>query len=76
MTGLFPFEDATSEMAVVERILEGQLPSLADFTVFSHDLGSLMEMCWKNNPLERPTADYCQNFLEMVRGLDYRLEHN
>lgn len=70
MTESLPFEDVTSDVVVVERVLEGKLPSLADSDqlLFIHELCSLMSMCWKIQPTDRPTADSCLKSIEkMVR---------
>lgn len=70
MTDALPFEDVASDIVVVERVLEGKLPSLADHAhlLLIHELCSLMNMCWRINPTERPTADSCRRTIEkMVR---------
>ncbi|KAG9033334.1 hypothetical protein FS837_002493, partial [Tulasnella sp. UAMH 9824] len=68
MTESLPFEDAASEIAVVERVLEGQLPSLTDNAHLSliHELCSLMNMCWEVKPSQRPTADSCRRSIEKM----------
>ncbi|KIO19786.1 hypothetical protein M407DRAFT_30576 [Tulasnella calospora MUT 4182] len=68
MTNSIPFQDASSDMIVVERVLEGNLPSLADNThlTFIHELCTLMNMCWKGNPTERPTADSCRQTIKQM----------
>ncbi|KIO18851.1 hypothetical protein M407DRAFT_83509 [Tulasnella calospora MUT 4182] len=70
MTESLPFEDVTSDIVVVERVLGGKLPSLIDNAHLSliHELCSLMNMCWKSNPTERPTAISCRESMkQMVR---------
>lgn len=77
MTNSLPFEDASSELAVVERVLEGRLPSLADYVDLSviDELCSLMNQCWSFAPTGRPTAGYCQKSVnQMVR--EPRLKHD
>lgn len=65
MTNSLPFHDASTDIAIVKRVLRGDLPSLAENADLSlmHELCSLMTMCWSINPTERPTADYCGNFI-------------
>ncbi|KIO17062.1 hypothetical protein M407DRAFT_85323 [Tulasnella calospora MUT 4182] len=73
MTNSIPFQDASSDVVVVERVLKGNLPSLADNShlTFVHELCTLMNMCWKGNPAERPTADSCRQIIKkMVSELD------
>lgn len=70
MTGSLPFEDAASEVAVVECVLEGKLPSLTDNAHLSliDELCSLMNKCWEVQPSQRPTADFCRTSIQkMVR---------
>ncbi|KAG9041720.1 hypothetical protein FS837_011835 [Tulasnella sp. UAMH 9824] len=76
MTGSLPFEDAASEMAVVERVIEGKLPSLTDnaHLLFIHELCSLMNMCWNIRPTSRPTADICRRSIEKMPMLAPEME--
>ncbi|KIO18800.1 hypothetical protein M407DRAFT_52511, partial [Tulasnella calospora MUT 4182] len=70
VTNSLPFQDVTSDISVVERVLGGELPSLGDnaHLALIHELCSLMTMCWKSNPTERPTADSCRKSIkQMVR---------
>lgn len=70
MTNSLPFEDAVSDTVVVERVLEGKLPSLTNNVHLSliHELCALMNLCWKSRPTERPTAHFCRRSIEkMVR---------
>ncbi|KIO16848.1 hypothetical protein M407DRAFT_85543, partial [Tulasnella calospora MUT 4182] len=80
MTNSLPFQDASTDVVVVQRVLRGELPSLTENAHLSliHELCSLMDMCWQNNPTERPTADYCRESIEqMVREPGSKtLKHN
>ncbi|KIO18802.1 hypothetical protein M407DRAFT_83561 [Tulasnella calospora MUT 4182] len=80
MTNSLPFQDASTDIVVVKRVLGGELPSLTDNAHLSliQELCSLMNMCWKNSPTERPTADYCRASIRaMVREPGSRaLKHN
>lgn len=70
MTNSLPFQDASTDAAVVTSVLGGKLPSPSECAYISviHELCSLVNMCWKINPTERPTADYCGESIEqMVR---------
>lgn len=72
MTEFLPFEDAKSDVVVVKRVLGGELPSLTenDDLRLIDELCSLMNMCWRNNPTERPTATRCRESIkQMVREL-------
>ncbi|KAG8931933.1 hypothetical protein FRC01_000562 [Tulasnella sp. 417] len=66
MTESLPFEDVASEVDVVERVVEGKMPSLADNAHLAviHELCSLMSLCWKVQPIDRPTADSCRKSIE------------
>ncbi|KIO19740.1 hypothetical protein M407DRAFT_30630 [Tulasnella calospora MUT 4182] len=66
MTESLPFEEVNSDFDVVVRVVEGKLPSLRDDANLAliHELCSLMEMCWKVQPTERPTAESCQSAIE------------
>ncbi|KIO16352.1 hypothetical protein M407DRAFT_33994 [Tulasnella calospora MUT 4182] len=68
MTNFLPFEDASSDVVVVERVLGGQLPSLSENDHLSviHELCSLMTLCWQANPTKRPKADYCRDSIEQM----------
>lgn len=68
MTNSIPFHDASSDIIVVQNVLGGKLPSLADNDHLSviHELCWLMTMCWKFNPTERPTADHCLKSIKMM----------
>ncbi|KIO26838.1 hypothetical protein M407DRAFT_23898 [Tulasnella calospora MUT 4182] len=68
MTNSLPFQDASTDIVVVERVLGGELPSLTEIAHLSliHELCSLMNMCWKNTPAERPTADWCRESIKQM----------
>ncbi|KIO25795.1 hypothetical protein M407DRAFT_24852 [Tulasnella calospora MUT 4182] len=68
MTDSLPFQDASTDCAVVERVLGGKLPSLVDNARLSltDELCSLMNMCWLNNPAERPTASACRESIKQM----------
>ncbi|KAG8962273.1 hypothetical protein FRC00_009905 [Tulasnella sp. 408] len=68
MTGFLPFEDVTSDIGVVERVIEGKVPSLVDDANLAliKEVCSLMEMCWKIRPTERPTADSCRKAISGI----------
>ncbi|KIO18792.1 hypothetical protein M407DRAFT_31537 [Tulasnella calospora MUT 4182] len=65
---LYAISDVSSDIVVVERVLGGELPPLTGNAHLSiiHELCSLMTMCWKARPTERPTADYCR---ESIQGM-------
>ncbi|KIO19751.1 hypothetical protein M407DRAFT_30607 [Tulasnella calospora MUT 4182] len=62
MTNSIPFQDVSADTLVVERVIRGDLPSIAEETRLSliQELCSLVTLCWKSIPAERPTADDCQ----------------
>lgn len=68
MTEFLPFEDAKSDVVVVKRVLGGELPSLTenDDLRLIDELCSLMNMCWRNNPTERPTATRCRESIKQM----------
>ncbi|KAG8915168.1 hypothetical protein FRC01_003761, partial [Tulasnella sp. 417] len=68
MTSSLPFQDVLSDILVVHHVLQGDLPSLANDGNFSliHELCSLMNMCWRNNPTERPTAEVCKHSIQQM----------
>ncbi|KAG8901866.1 hypothetical protein FRC00_003855 [Tulasnella sp. 408] len=68
MTNSIPFEDARSDVDIVERILRRQLPSLNENTHLPviDDLCFLMNMCWEYDPADRPTAKYCRESTERM----------
>ncbi|KIO17340.1 hypothetical protein M407DRAFT_32991 [Tulasnella calospora MUT 4182] len=63
--------NVTSDIGVVERVVEGKLPSLANdgSLALIHELCSLMEMCWKMKPTERPTAESCRRTINEMPKL-------
>lgn len=68
MTDSIPFEDVSADIVVVERVIKGDLPPVDDQGRLSliQELCSLVTMCWKRNPTERPTANDCQRLIEKM----------
>lgn len=66
MTNAIPFQDVSTDVKVVERVIQGDLPSLTDDVRVSSIMAlcSLMAQCWNILPRERPTAEECQSSIE------------
>lgn len=76
MTNFIPFQDAATDIVVVERVLTRKLPSLTDNAdlLFLNELCLLMNMCWQSDPMKRPTAGHCRKYIEhMVREPDSKV---
>ncbi|KIO23038.1 hypothetical protein M407DRAFT_27460 [Tulasnella calospora MUT 4182] len=61
LTGKIPFGDINHDAAIVERVIHGNLPSIAEDDRMSRigALCFLMNQCWKTIPGERPSAEGC-----------------
>ncbi|KAG8950432.1 hypothetical protein FRC04_007447 [Tulasnella sp. 424] len=57
LTDDFPFKEVKLDAAVIKRVIEGVLPSIAKDQRFSPipALCNLITSCWKQNPTDRPT---------------------
>ncbi|KIO28900.1 hypothetical protein M407DRAFT_21977 [Tulasnella calospora MUT 4182] len=68
MTNAIPFEDVSTDIRVVERVIQGDLPSITDDVRVSSIMAlcSLMAQCWNILPRERPTAQECQSSIEWM----------
>lgn len=56
ITGDFPYPAVTIDVAVVGQILKGKLPNEGSKVRMPPGCLGLLELCWSNDPLQRPTA--------------------
>ncbi|KAG8925665.1 hypothetical protein FRC01_009851 [Tulasnella sp. 417] len=68
MTNTIPFHDVKKDAIVINRVIQGQLPSVTEDARMSliRALCSLMVQCWKIDPEKRPTAEECQKLVSWM----------
>ncbi|KAG8925664.1 hypothetical protein FRC01_009850 [Tulasnella sp. 417] len=68
MTNTIPFHDVKKDAIVINRVVQGHLPSITEDARMSliRALCSLMVQCWKIDPTERPTAEGCQKLVSWM----------
>ncbi|KIO17840.1 hypothetical protein M407DRAFT_49961, partial [Tulasnella calospora MUT 4182] len=61
MTNTIPFHDVKKNAIVINRVIQGHLPSVTEDARMSliRALCPLMVRCWSINPDKRPTAEEC-----------------
>ncbi|KIO22968.1 hypothetical protein M407DRAFT_78646, partial [Tulasnella calospora MUT 4182] len=75
MTNTIPFHDVKKDAIVINRVIQGHLPSVTEDARMSliRALCSLMVQCWSINPDKRPTAEECRiSLFWMVRDIFLR----
>lgn len=72
MTDTLPFQDVLKDVVVVERVIQGDLPSISDDARGSliRELCSLMAKCWNIEPSKRPTAIDCRKSIDWMVSYD------
>ncbi|KIO16182.1 hypothetical protein M407DRAFT_34180 [Tulasnella calospora MUT 4182] len=68
ITDHYPFEELDSETHVLMRVLGGQLPMIYDHHQLSEIglLCSMMQRCWKQDPVERPPVTECLKTMKLM----------
>ncbi|KIO20485.1 hypothetical protein M407DRAFT_29893 [Tulasnella calospora MUT 4182] len=68
MTNTIPFHDIKKDAIVINRVIQGQLPSVTQDARMSliRALCSLMVQCWSMNPDKRPTAEECRKSISWM----------
>ncbi|KIO22979.1 hypothetical protein M407DRAFT_27548 [Tulasnella calospora MUT 4182] len=68
MTETIPFHDVKKNAIVINRIIQGHLPSVTEHARMSliRALCSLMVQCWSINPDKRPTAEECRKSISWM----------
>lgn len=56
LTGLWPFEDEDNVQKVQKNITIGIRPSIEGISKDESAIAEIIQLCWKQNPNERPTA--------------------
>ena len=57
-TGRVPFYKITRDSTVMKKVLEGSRPPRpADTSLLSDEAWKVIEMCWNQEPQDRPTAE-------------------
>ncbi|KDQ15687.1 hypothetical protein BOTBODRAFT_173766 [Botryobasidium botryosum FD-172 SS1] len=61
ITGKVPFQDVPGQVAVMRRILDGELPTAKETPEFdgAAPLWDLVQWCWSAEPGDRPTINEC-----------------
>ncbi|KIO19638.1 hypothetical protein M407DRAFT_30709 [Tulasnella calospora MUT 4182] len=68
MTNTIPFHDVKKDAIVINRVIQGHLPSVTEHARMSliRALCSLMVQCWSINPDGRPTAEECRKSISWM----------
>lgn len=71
MTGKVPFDDAKEQVAIVMRVIEGNLPLLREQAELAQIIAlcSLVADCWKFSPEDRPNASKCLDEISWMVSL-------
>ncbi|KIO24085.1 hypothetical protein M407DRAFT_213420 [Tulasnella calospora MUT 4182] len=65
ITNAIPFQDIQTDLVVIQRVIQGDLPSITDHARMSliWELCSLIIECWNIEPRKRPTAKDCRKVI-------------
>ncbi|KIO19628.1 hypothetical protein M407DRAFT_222560, partial [Tulasnella calospora MUT 4182] len=68
MTNTIPFHDVKKDAIVINRVIQGHLPSVTEHARMSliRALCSVMVQCWSINPEGRPTAEECRKSISWM----------
>ncbi|KAG9050006.1 hypothetical protein FS837_008186 [Tulasnella sp. UAMH 9824] len=68
MTNTIPFHDVKKDAIVIDRVIQGHMPSVTEDARMSliRALCSLMVQCWNLNPEKRPTAAECRKLISWM----------
>ena len=57
-TGRLPFHNVTRDSTVMKKVLEGSRPPRpTDTGLLSNEIWKVIEMCWNQEPQDRPNAE-------------------
>ena len=72
-TGHFPFHKIHREIIVMMKVVEGSRPPRpADTNLLSNEIWKVIEMCWNQEPEDRPSAESVIEHLPLAGVVDDR----
>ena len=72
-TGRIPFHNLTRDSTVMKKVLEGSRPPRpADTSLLSDEIWKVIEMCWNQEPQDRPSAESVIERLPLADIVDDR----
>ena len=76
-TGYVPFHKIARDSTVMKKVLEGSRPPRpADKSLLSDDIWKVIEMCWNQEPQDRPSAESVIEQLPLAGIVDDRPSGN
>ena len=72
-TGRVPFHSIVRDITIMMKVLEGSRPPRpADTSLLSDDIWKVIEMCWGQEPQDRPSAESVLEQLPLAGVVDDR----
>ena len=72
-TGHLPFHNVPRDITVMKKVLAGSRPPHpADTSLLSDEIWKVIEMCWNQEPQDRPTAELVIEQLPLAGIVDDR----
>ena len=72
-TGRLPFHNVTRDSTVMKKVLEGSRPPRpTDTGLLSNEIWKVIEMCWNQEPQDRPNAELVIEQLPLADIVDDR----
>ena len=76
-TGHVPFHKTTRAITVMKKVLEGSRPPRPpDTSLLSDEIWKVIEMCWNQEPQDRPSAELVIEQLPIAGIVDHRPSGN
>jgi len=72
-TGHVPFDNVPRDITVMEKVVEGSRPPRpAETSLLSDEIWKVIEMCWNQEPQDRPSAESVIEQLPLAGVVDDR----